>query len=726
MIQILQDLKYGKTQTEDVPCPSAGRGQLLIRTTRSLISPGTERMLLEFARSNLIEKARSQPERVRQVIDKIRTDGLLPTLDAVRHKLDQPLPLGYCNVGRVIQVGTDVEGFSVGDRVASNGWHAEVVRAPANLCAKIPDTVDDETAAFTVLSAIALQGIRLVQPTLGEAIAVSGLGLVGALTAQLLRSHGCRVLGMDIDPARVGLAREFGVEAVDLSRQEDPVARGLIFSRGRGMDGVIITASTESSEPIHQAALMCRKRGRIVLVGVTGLRLSRADFYEKELSFQVSCSYGPGRYDPNYEERGQDYPVGFVRWTEQRNFEAVLDMMSDGRLEVARLVSHRFPLDRAEEAYELLASKTSALGILIEYPSSASRPDNVLTLRSVRTARAPVERTSDTPNIAFIGAGNHATRVLIPAMKRAGGRLHTVVSSGGVSAMYAAKKFGFEAAATDVDAVFTDPSIDAVVIATRHDTHARFVLQALEAGKHVFVEKPLCLTHAELDEIEAAYRALIERGRAPVLMVGFNRRFAPHVVKMKGLLSTVKGPKAFVVTVNAGAVPPGHWTEDPHQGGGRILGEACHFVDLVRHLAGVSCVEWSKTAARPEASGSVSLNLTFQDGSIGTIHYFTNGARRFPKERIEVFAAGRVLQLDNFRKLAGWGWPAFSSARSFRQDKGHNACCRAFVKASLKADLIPIRFEEIMQASRSTIDLERSSLSTIRSHIVSEPDDYAS
>lgn len=707
MIQILQDLVSGETRTVDVPCPQVGPGQLLIRTTRSLISPGTERMLVEFGRANLIEKARSQPDKVRQVTDKVRTDGLLSTIEAVRQKLDQPFPLGYCNVGRVIDVGVDVEGSWLGDRVASNGKHAEVVSVPVNLCAKIPEAVDDDAAAFTIVSGIALQGIRLLQPTLGEAIVVTGLGLIGLITVQLLKSHGCRVLGIDIDASRLVLAQYAGAEVVDVSAGEDPVARATCFSRGRGVDGVIVTTSTKSSEPIHQAALMCRKRGRIVLVGVAGLELSRADFYEKELTFQVSCSYGPGRYDPNYEERGQDYPVGFVRWTEQRNFEAVLDMMSDGRLDVSRLVSDRFSLDEAKDAYQLLASKKSRLGILIEYADSANRPDEALKARSVKIAPGSSTGTSDAPTIALIGAGNHATRVLIPAMKQAGARLRTVVSSGGVSAAYAAKKYGFEAATSDTDAVFADQSLDAVVIATRHDTHARLVLQSLEAGKHVFVEKPLCLTHAELDEIQARYRLLSDEGRAPVLMVGFNRRFAPHVQKMKALLSTMKQPKAFVATINAGAVPADHWTQDPKRGGGRIVGEACHFVDLIRYLAGAPCVEWSRTATLPNGSDIASLSLAFEDGSIGTIHYFTNGSRAFPKERIEVFAGGRVLQLDNFRKLKGYGWPGFFSKRSLRQDKGHLACCAAFLEAIRQQRGLPIPFEDLIEISRSTLDLAR-------------------
>lgn len=674
-----QDLSSGATRTEEVPCPQVRSGQLLIRTTRSLISAGTERMLVEFGRAGWIEKARSQPEKVRQVLEKVRTDGLLTTVDAVRHKLDQPMPLGYCNVGTVMDVGPGVQGFEVGDRVASNGRHAEVVSAPVNLCAKIPDAVLDDAAAFTVLSAIGLQGIRLLQPTLGESIVVTGLGLIGLLSVQLLKSNGCRVLGIDTDPARLALAKELGAEVVDLSAGEDPISRGMAFSRGRGVDGALITASTKSNDPVHQAAQMSRKRGRIVLVGVTGLELMRSDFYEKELSFQVSCSYGPGRYDPEYEQKGQDYPAGFVRWTEQRNFEAVLDMMAGGGLSVNKLISHRFPLSNAGGAYDLLASKEPSLGILIDYPTEQEQPTQELRNRSIRLASAsnPVEGA---PRVAFIGAGNHATRVLMPAMKAAGAHLQAVASAGGSTAVHAAKKFGFEQAVTDTDLIFQDPNVEAVVITTRHDTHARFVLQALDAGKHVFVEKPLCLTLDELDAIEARHAELSEQGRAPVLMVGFNRRYAPLAVKMRGLLATVSEPKAIIITVNAGAVPADHWTQDASEGGGRIVGEACHFIDLLYYLTGANCTKITKTSAATLSADTVTLNLEFEDGSIGTVHYFANGNKGFPKERVEAFVGGKVLQLDNFRKLTGYGWSGFSSAGIMRQDKGHGACGSAFLE----------------------------------------------
>ncbi|VUZ84786.1 alcohol dehydrogenase, partial [Candidatus Methylomirabilis lanthanidiphila] len=513
MKQILQNLRTGVTELAEVPCPRAGSGQLLIRTTRSLISAGTERMLVEFGKANLIEKARRQPDKVRMVLDKVRTDGLLQTIEAVRRKLDQPLPLGYCNVGVVLEVGEGLTQFQVGDRVASNGKHAEVVCVPGNLCAKIPDGVGDEAAAFTVIGAIALQGIRLAQPALGETCVVTGLGLIGLVAVQLLIAHGCRVLGVDRDPARLELARRCGAETVDLSRGEDPLAAAQALSRGRGVDAVVVAASTTSSEPMHQAALMCRKRGRIVLVGVTGLELSRADFYEKELTFQVSCSYGPGRYDPAYEEKGQDYPVGFVRWTAQRNFEAVLDMMAAGRLDVTPLISHRFTVEQAEQAYVLVGGAGPSLGILLEYPGQEETPANELRRSSL--VLAPPAAVGGQATVAFIGAGNYASGVLIPAFKATGARLKSVVSSGGVSGLHAGRKFGIETATTDADSVFADPQVNVVVIATRHDSHARLICRALQAGKHVFVEKPLALTMDELAEIERVYWEVRDTPPAP-------------------------------------------------------------------------------------------------------------------------------------------------------------------------------------------------------------------
>ena len=702
MKQILQSLRTGITEVADVPRPALGGGQLLILTSRTLVSAGTERMLVEFGQANLLQKARQQPEKVRMVLEKVKTDGLLPTLESVRNKLDQPLPLGYCNVGVVAEIGAGVTEFAVGDRVASNGQHAEVVSVPVNLCARVPGAVPDEHAAFTVLGAIALQGIRLVQPTLGEAVVVTGLGLIGLVTVQLLRANGCRVLGIDYDAAKLALARQFGAETVDLSTGQDPVAAAMAFSRGRGVDAVLVTAATQSDEPMHQAALMCRQRGRIVLVGVAGLHLSRDDFYKKELTFQVSSSYGPGRYDPNYEGKGLEYPVGFVRWTEQRNFEAVLDMMADGRLDVGPLISHRFPIDEADRAYALIAGGGPSLGMLLEYPAPASRG----AARTIRLAApASVGEAIGAPGVSFVGSGNYATAVLIPAFKAAGARLRKVASSGGVSGLHAARKFGFEETTTDTQSVFDDHETHAVIITTRHDSHARMVIQALEAGKHVFVEKPLCLTLAELSELQTLHARLATVGAAPRVMVGFNRRFAPQVVRIKSLLRSTPGPKSFVMTVNAGAIPAEHWTQDRDIGGGRIIGEGCHFVDLVRFLAGVPIAEHRVMSMEAPTTDTVTIQLSFADGSIGAIHYFANGSKRFPKERLEVFAGGGVLQLDNYRKLTGFGWPGFTSMNLWRQDKGQTACAAAFVHALRSGGPAPIPFDEILEVSRVSIEL---------------------
>lgn len=700
MKQLLQSLKHGATEVAEVPAPRTGKEQVLIRTHVSLVSAGTERTLVNFGKANLIQKARSQPDKVRMVLEKARTDGMPATYDAVRSKLDQPLALGYCNVGRVIE--SRFEGLTTRDRVVSNGKHAEVVAVPGNLCASIPDNVSDDMASFTVLAAIGLQGIRLTQPTLGECVVVTGLGLIGLLTVQMLRAHGCRVLGIDFDPVRLEMASGFGAELVNPAMGGDVLARALAFSRGRGVDAVIITASTTSNEPISQAARMCRKRGRIVLVGVVGLELSRADFYEKELSFQVSCSYGPGRYDAAYEEGGQDYPVGFVRWTEQRNFEAVLDLMCAGALDIAPLISHRFAIEKGGEAMELLASGTPSMGILLTYPEAEleSKLARRIDLRAC-TGKLPTNGV-----VGFLGAGNYAGRVLIPAFKAAGANMHTVVSGAGVSAVHFGRKFGFAEAATEISAVLENLEIDTVAIATRHDVRANQVLAALRAGKHVFCEKPLCLTLDELAAIEAEAQARPEQQ----LMVGFNRRFAPQVVKMKALLDSIDQPKSLIITVNAGEIPPDHWTQDPLVGGGRLIGEACHFLDLARHLIGYPIIgqqaaALGRHAATPIVDDKISLTLEFADGSIATIHYLANGDKGFPKERIEVFTAGRVLQLDNFLQLRGWGWNGFSKLNPWRQNKGQAACAATFLAAIRLGDPQPIPASELFEVAPVTIEV---------------------
>lgn len=662
-------------------------------------------MLLQFGKANIISKARQQPDRVRQVFDKMRTDGVLPTLEAVQAKLEQLIPLGYCNVGTVLALGQGVTTLAVGDRVASNGSHAEMILRPVNLCARIPAKVSDDSAAFTVVSAIALQGVRLTQPTLGECVVVIGLGLIGLLTVQLLRAHGCRVLGVDIDTSHLALAEAFGAETLHVTADISLRTVSDVFSRGRGVDAVIITATTRSSDPVHQAAQICRKRGRIVLVGVTGLELSRDDFYEKELTFQVSCSYGPGRYDTSYEDDGHDYPAGFVRWTAQRNFEAVLDMMQDKRVDVLSLVSHRFTIDAFDRAYAALRYDRP-LGILIDFPGEERRPISTLFERSISMVPTTARGT---PGIVFVGAGNYAARTLMPAFAKSNCTLLSVVGNSGVNSLQAARKFNIGSISTDFTNALASSDADVAVIATRHDSHANLTMQALVAGKHVFVEKPLCTTAAQLAEIEACYARACAVKPGLALMVGFNRRFAPHVIRMQSLLAGVSEPRAILITVNAGAIPKDHWTQDPEVGGGRIIGEACHFIDLARFLAGspIDTVNALAMGTDHDVAGSEdrsTISLSFKDGSLATVVYLANGHRSYPKERVEVFCGGRVLQLDNFRALHGYGWSGFRKMRLWRQDKGNVACVQAFLAALSHGRPMPIPPGELFEVAQATLE----------------------
>ncbi|MBO2649118.1 bi-domain-containing oxidoreductase [Shewanella algae] len=705
MKQILQDMSTGGSAIVEAPAPQATKNHVVINSTTTLISAGTERMLVDFGKASMLEKARQQPDKVKMVLEKVQTDGLMTTVDAVKSKLAQPLPLGYCNVGIIDSVGKGIDNLKEGDRVVSNGPHADVVRVSKNLVAKIPGNVSDEEASFTVVASIGLQGIRLAQPSIGECFVVTGVGLIGLLTVQMLRAQGCRVLAIDFDQSKLELAKQFGAEICNPGKGEDPVAVGLAFSRGVGVDGVIITASTKSNDPVTQAARMSRKRGRIILVGVTGLELNRADFYEKELTFQVSCSYGPGRYDPSYEEQGNDYPLAFVRWTEQRNFEAILDMMSGGQLDVKPLITHRFKFENARDAYDLLTTDKSALGILLQFESEpASRHAKTITLRDVPSYKA------GQAVVGFVGAGNYASRMLIPAFKEAGAEFHSIATSGGINSVIHGDKAGFAEATTDTLAMINNDSINTIAIVTRHNSHAYFVQEALKAGKNVFVEKPLAISHEELKEVKEAYHSALESESAPKLMVGFNRRFSPQVQKMKQLLEPIKEPKSFIMTMNAGAIPADHWTQDINVGGGRIIGEACHFIDLMRYLAGSEIVSVQARRMGDTASGCVTedkaaIILGFADGSFGTIHYLANGAASFPKERVEVFAAGGTLQLDNFIKLKGFNWKGFKKLNLWKQDKGQSNCAKAFVNSIENGQPAPISAEELFEVAKVTIDI---------------------
>jgi predicted dehydrogenase/threonine dehydrogenase-like Zn-dependent dehydrogenase len=673
MKQIIQNLNNGVTELAEVPCPGVGRGQVLIQTSRSLVSAGTERMLVEFSKGNLLQKARSQPDKVKQVLDKIRTDGVMPTLETVFKRLGEPLPLGYCNAGVVMEVGAGVTGFKPGDRVASNGAHAEFVCVPKHLCAKIPDGVSDEDAAFTVLSSIGLQGVRLASPTLGERFVVFGAGLIGLVTIQLLRACGCRVLALDLNEQRLALAKQFGADIVNTSGVDPTVAAGAWTERA-GVDGVIITASAKSDAIVHQAAMMCRKRGRIVLVGVVGLNLSRADFYEKELTFQVSCSYGPGRYDDRYELGGQDYPAGFVRWTEQRNFEAVLDAMASGFLNVQGLITDRIPHGEAKKAYAKITSDPHSLGVVLEYPGA------------VEIARTICVRTEASTGATgrcvamMIGAGNFAKMTMAPALAKSGARLKYVSDTSAVaSARHIADKYGFEQVTSDTEAGLADPEVNTVFIATGHSSHAALVQKGLEAGKHVFVEKPLALRREDVSTIVG----VANEHPAQQVMLGFNRRFSPHTQKIRELLTGRSEPLAMTFTCNAGIIPPEVWVHDPDRGGGRIIGEACHFMDLLSYIAGspiVSVAAFQVGAGVAIKEDKMSLILRFSDGSVGNVNYFANGHKAHSKELLEIFSEGRILILDNFRTLVGWGFRGFSKVKT-KMDKGHQAEFAAFVKS---------------------------------------------
>ena len=690
MKQLVLSYRTGAITLEEVPAPVVKSGYVLVQTTASVISTGTERMLADFGKGSWISKIKQQPERAQQVLRKIRTDGLKPTMDAVRSQLDKPAPLGYSAAGIVIAVGENVSGLRVGDRVACNGAHAEVSLVAKNLVAKIPENVSDEAAAFTPIAAIALQGIRLLAPTFGEAIMVIGMGLIGRLAAQLLVANGCRVIGVEIDAARIESARQAGITVIS------PAAENLVAfvqsqTAGHGADGVLITAVSGSDDIVAQAAECCRKRGRIVLTGVVGLHLRRDHFYKKELSFQVSASYGPGRYERGYEAHGLDYPIGFVRWTEQRNFEAVLHAMATKQLDILPLISQKLKPEEHAAAYNNLHD-SSLLASLFVYDIT-------------RAVTHSVQHVNHAPKngggaIALIGAGNFTSAVILPALQKAGANIHTIVSENGLSATQLARKWSITNAATDYQLVLQNPEVNLVIIATQHDQHAGITIDALRAGKQVFVEKPLALNIAELDAVAAACTA--SNG---VVNVGFNRRFAPLAMQMKTLLSTANAPLNIIYIVNAGAIPPEHWTQDNITGGGRILGEAGHFIDFCSFLTGslITAVCSNKMSAGTDVpEDNYSILLRYADGSNAAVHYFANGSKSYEKERVEVYQSGTTLILQNWRRLDGFGFkkPVKINAS---QDKGHLAQFAALT-ASLKivsGPLIP--FASLYNTTRATI-----------------------
>ena len=659
MKQIIQDLKKGDTILEEVPVPRVKSGSVLIQTTRTLVSLGTERMLVDFGKANFIQKAKQQPDKVKMVLDKVKTDGLRPTMEAVFNKLGQPLPLGYCNVGNVVAVGKGVTEFSIGDRVASNGNHAEYVCVPKNLVAKIPNNVSDEEAAFTVIGAIGLQGIRLLQPTFGETIVVVGLGLIGLITAELLLANGCNVIGFDFDPQKIAIAKKKGIIAINPADGTDQVKFVESFTNDIGADGVIITASNKSNEIISQSANMCRKRGRIILVGVIGLDISRADFYEKEISFQVSCSYGAGRYDEEYEQKGHDYPIGYVRWTEKRNFEAVLNAISKKTLDVNSLITDRVPLNDYKKIY-IDMSNSKSIASILEYSSSSKQESTIqLTNKSFEAKRGV---------LGIIGSGNFTSSTILPNLKKCNASIKYIASSGGLSSTIMAKKHDIANSTSDYHEILNDSEVDLVLVTTQHHMHAKMTLEAINAGKSVFVEKPLALNERELNEIIENYNS-----KDVNVSVGFNRRFAPLAKKMKKALGSSTTPINIVATMNAGFIPKDVWVHDMEIGGGRIIGEACHYIDLCSYLAGSKVVSVCMNAMgkNPEENtDNASILLKYENGSNAVINYFANGSKSYSKERVEVYSQERTLVMDNWRTLKGFGFKGLSSSKS-GQNKGH-------------------------------------------------------
>lgn len=698
MKQLLQNIKNGKSIVEDVPIPTARAGQALVKVEASLVSAGTERMVVEFGKKNMLGKARARPDQVKQVLDKARREGLLNTAQAVFNRLDQPMALGYSSAGTIVALGKNMQGFKVGQRVACAGAgfavHAEYNVVPRNLLTPLPKNVDFESAAFTTLGAIALHGFRLAEPQIGENVVVIGMGLLGLLSAQIAVAAGCNVLGVDVDPARVDLAASLGLRAV---RRDQAVDASGAFTANRGFDVILICADTPSNDPVELAGVLARDRARVVATGAVGLNFPRKLYFEKEISFINSRSYGPGRYDPNYEEHGNDYPIGYVRWTEGRNFEAVVDLMAKGQLNVKPLITHRFPIEQATQAYEVIIGKKKEpfLGVLLTYPEGKMEEERRIIFPSI------VRRPSSVVRLGVLGAGMFATSVLLPSIKKAGDiELVGIASSGGFHAQHAGKKFGFKYATSDDDEIINDPNVNTVAILTRHNTHAELVVKALKAGKHVFVEKPLAINSEQLSVIS---KQLLKTENC-LLATGFNRRFAPLSQTLSSFLFDRMEPMHVHYRVNAGLIPLNHWTQDPEIGGGRIIGEGCHFVDFITFLVGAAPVSVSAHVLPDNdkyRDDNISMTFTFHDGSIGVVDYLANGDKSFPKERVEVFCGGKIGVLDDYVSLQMIQDGKRKEERG-AQNKGWVDEWKVFARAIREGGAPPIPYEQLIGVTKAT------------------------
>jgi predicted dehydrogenase/threonine dehydrogenase-like Zn-dependent dehydrogenase len=705
MKQLLQNVKTGKSIIENVPVPTPREGQALVKVEASLVSVGTERMVVEFAEKSLVGKARSRPDLVKQVMDKARREGLVNTAQAAFNRLDQPMALGYSSAGTIVALGKNTiapgirgQGFKIGQRVACAGGgyavHAEYNVVPRNLLTSLPKNVDFESAAFTTLGAIALHGFRLAEPQIGENVAIIGMGLLGLLAAQIATAAGCNVLGIDVDPARITLASSLGLRAV---RRAEAVDSSVAFTANRGLDVILICADTPSNDPVELAGVIARDRARVIATGAVGLSFPRKVYYEKEISFINSRSYGPGRYDLNYEESGSDYPIGYVRWTEGRNFEAVVDLIAKGQLQVKPLITHRFDISEATQAYKVITGKKKEkfLGVLLTYPQNVENLESSKVIRFNTSTFKPA-----TCKLGVLGAGLFANSVLLPAIKKAGDvELIGIASSGGLHAQHSGKKFGFHYATSDDEQIINDPNINTVAILTRHDSHAELVIKALKAGKHVFVEKPLAINSTQLSAISRQLKA----NSQSLLTIGFNRRFAPLTQALSSFFFHRNEPMHVHYRVNAGAIPLNHWTQDPEVGGGRIVGEGCHFVDFITFLVGATPV--SVTAhALPDGGkyreDNVSMTFTFPDGSIGIVDYLANGDKSFPKERVEVFCGGQVAVLDDFVSLQTVKDGRKKEVKG-AQNKGWVEEWKAFAKSIYEGGEPPIPYEQLIGVTKS-------------------------
>lgn len=696
MKQLIQSFKNGETILLDVPLPNNPKGNLLIQTTYSLVSLGTEKMLINFGKSSLLSKAKQQPEKVKQVIDKIKTDGIKSTIETVLNKLDEPIPLGYSNVGVVVEVGENVEGFKIGDRVVSNGSHSEYVSIPKNLCAKVPDSVDDKDAVFTVIASIGLQGIRLLKPSFGEVVVVYGMGLIGILTAQILKNSGCIVVGVDIDSSKLELAKQHGIKVFNPNKDGQLEFFINDLTSFNGADGVIITASSKSNEIISESAKITKKRGKVVLIGVVGLDINRSDFYEKEITFQVSCSYGPGRYDPIYEDKGIDYPYGYVRWTENRNFQAILSALNNKVLEVQHLISQIEKIEDYDKIYNDI-TKSGNIASIIEYPNG--RNFSIIEDKKVLTI-SPDSIKKDL-KIGLIGSGNYTKMTLLPNLSKAKAQIKYIASQNGLSGTLLAKKYNIQYSTTDYTQILKDQNINLVFITTRHSSHSFFIEECLKNNKDVFVEKPLAINKDQLLSILKTRETFVKN-----VFIGFNRRFSLHSIKVKEKLSL--NPLSINITVNAGFIPKNSWVQDMQIGGGRIIGEACHFIDLIQFFTRSRITSVSMFAQGINATSSTdiaSIHLKLENGSLGIINYFSSGSKAYPKERIEIFQDQKTFVIDNFRKTTGYGTKLRLRTNI---DKGHKNMLKSLFQGEV--NLFP-DFESIVnttEASFAAIDSLKS------------------